>query len=218
MSSRRLSLPSSRTTRAFLWRWRYVACAIGVVFVLNTILSALATEEEHHPAVVAVRDLPAGTYVTEADLTVIDFPMSLDGVATSADDLVGVALIAPVTEGAVIPLSNAMNEEFLHKPRDGHVITAVELANTGGLDLLTTGTYVDVYATPPDHSGSTEATLVARNVRVAGIAVARDQSTIFSDVSDKKVFFLEVRNSDISVFLGIGARTPLHAVLSAPGQ
>lgn len=213
----RRRLPNSQALRAIAWRWRFVFLGLVAAFVLNSIMSTIGTKEQH-TILVATRDIPAGTYVERSHITEVIVGDHLAGLASLPEQIVGHALIAPVEEGAPLPLSNIINEDFLSKPRDGYVITAVELADTGGLDILQVGSIIDVYAGPGEYSDESEARLIATNIRVAGIVTNRDQSAIFSDVADKKVFFLEIPDSAVSVFFGIGARTPLHAVLSAPGH
>lgn len=209
-----LSLPSVRSVRAFAWRWRLVGIAIVVAMAFSSILAAIEANTASYPIVVASRDLAAGTPLEESDVDIVTIKDHLPGVATSPELAIGSPLVTSITAGSPILERNILNDDLVTNPSPGHVISAVELADDGGLDLLHPGARVDLYAAPDEYDESSEAELVVRAVRVVGITKNQGKSTIFSEVDDKRVYFLEIPDSEVSLLLGFGARSPLHAVPS----
>ncbi|USR79239.1 SAF domain-containing protein [Arcanobacterium pinnipediorum] len=211
------SISTYRRFRATLWRWRWVTILVFTTLIAHNVLSTITlTNQPRYPAVVASADLPAGHELSADDVETNLVHDLLPDMATDPADLVGFHLLTPVSSGAAIGKNQVLSPEVLAKPRPGFVIAPVLLADTGGLSMLQTGSYIDLFAPAPDSfgEGSGEAELIARHIRVAGVAQSTGESTFFRDMPDTMRFFLEIPDSTVKVILGAGTRTPLLAVLS----
>lgn len=199
-----------------MWRWRWVGVALFAVLAIQ----ALLPEKEEPPAfatVVAARPLSGGERVADGDVRVVRFAEDLPDVAREAELVVGEFVVTPVAEGAPIFASNLLSSEFLGRAPAGTVIAALPVADAGGLAILQPGVTVNLYS-PPDEFTDGAATLLARDVLVAGIAHEKGTSTFLGTTEDTRVFYLAVPEKEIHKVIGASTRAPLHAVLSGPAS
>ncbi|MFY9263181.1 MAG: hypothetical protein GX483_07490 [Actinomycetaceae bacterium] len=206
--------------RAILWRWRWVGVALVCAVIVQTSLSSLAAAEvETHSMVIANKDIYAGQLITEGDVTTIETATDIPGTFSHTEEVVGQHLIAPLSADSPILASHILTDTLVQSARPGHVIAAVPIADTGGLSLLSVGARIDLYAPAPKYAEpgqpNTEAELVASDIVIVGLSTEEGQSTFLSEIPDKTVYFLEIPDSEASLILGIGASTPLIAVLSS---
>lgn len=208
---------SATSLRALFWRWRWVLVVIALGVTAQSILSVVAGEREATTAVVvADSELSSGQILTEGDLTIHSLPHSAvpPGAVTDISDAVGKPIVAPLPAGAPILQPHLIDQDFLSAAPQGTSIVAVTLADDGGLGLLEVGSRIDLYAPPDEFAETPEATLVVEGALIVGMAVEPGSSNLLSDVADKRIFHVAIPNKTTSLVIGIGARTPFHAVLS----
>lgn len=208
---------SATSLRALFWRWRWVLVAIAVGVLAQSVLSVFAGERETTTAVVvADSELSSGQILTEAELGMLSLPQSAvpPGAVTDIADAIGKPIVAPLPSGAPILRPHLIDQDFLSTAPEGTSIVAVTLADDGGLGLLEVGSRIDLYAPPDEFAETPEATLVVEGALIVGMAVEPGSSNLLSDVADKRIFYVAIPNKTTSLIIGIGARTPFHAVLS----
>jgi Flp pilus assembly protein CpaB len=101
---------------------------------------------------VAARDLPGGTVLTAADLTVASYPPDAvpAGVATGPDQLLRRVLAGGVRAREPITDARLVGAGLTALLPEGQVAAPVRLADVAVAALVRTGDRVDVLATPPD--------------------------------------------------------------------
>ncbi len=196
-----------------MWRWRWVGVALFAVLAIQALVPE--KQEPSFATVVAARPLSGGERVQDGDVQVIMLAEDLPDVAREAELVIGEFVVTPVSEGAPVLTSNLLSSEFLSRAPKGTVIAALPVADAGGLGIVQPGVTVNLYS-PPDEFTDGAATLVARDVLVAGIAQEKGTSTFLGSTEDTRVFYLAVPERDIDKVIGASTRAPLHAVLSGP--
>jgi pilus assembly protein CpaB len=100
------------------------------------------------PIAVAASDLPAGTVLAAADLTVVDVPEDAApaGAAASPDELTGQVLASPVRTGEPVTDVRVVGPGLWSQVPDGLVAAPVRLADLAVAGLLRAGDRVDVLA------------------------------------------------------------------------
>ncbi|MPQ99387.1 Flp pilus assembly protein CpaB [Modestobacter sp. I12A-02628] len=108
------------------------------------------------PAVVAARDLPAGTVLAAADLTVADVPVGLRPLGAAGDpaELVDQVLAGPVQAGELVTRVRLVGPGLWSQVPAGEVAAPVRLADLAVAGLLRAGDRVDVLASAPADGGS----------------------------------------------------------------
>lgn len=156
-------------------RWRDPRLVVGLLIVAVSVLAGariLAAADDTVAVWAARVDLPAGSEVTPADL-------ERQQVRFTSSDLAGRYLSArePAPSGTVLAREVAAGELL---PRaalsvgseEDHVEVPLAAAADAVPATLRPGEVVDVWVTPPDPEGRTEAVLVLEEVRV--VAAPRD--------------------------------------------
>lgn len=218
--SHRPSPSSSKTARsspirALLWRWRWVGVAIFAVLAIQA-LAPVSAEAPSVPVVVTTRDVASGELLESGDLAVRYISDEIPGAVASVDDATGEYLVGPLVEGAPVLASHLLTSEFLENSPEGTVIAPLAIVDAGGITLMQPGVEVNLYAMPDEFSDATDAQLLVKGVRVAGIATDKGASGLLATTEDTHVFYLEIPEASIERVLGAGSRAPLHAVLSGP--
>ncbi|WP_216381871.1 SAF domain-containing protein [Arcanobacterium phocae] len=207
--------------RAKMWQWRWVGFfALCAVIIQQILALVVASQPAEYQIVAARTSLPAGYELTNDDIELIPVHAVLPGMSTDAEEIVGHHLLVPVNTGEAIGTNQVLSPHTIEQAAPGFVIAPVSLADTGGLAMLHTGNYVDLFAPAPDSFSENpqDAQLVARHIRVAGIAQNSGEQSFLHNVPDTMNFFLEIPDSTIKVVLGTGSRAPLIAVLSGASQ
>lgn len=215
--TRRMTLSKHQRIRAFMWRWRWIGFAALVAVFAQSVVSALdSSAPAHYRAVVAATDLPAGHQLSDSDLSVLPLPTQLPGSTVNVTDVSGHHLLVSVPKGALISTHHVLSPQTLEQASPGYVIAPVLLADTGGLSLIHTGSYVDLFKPGKESldGSSSEAELIAHHIRVVGVAKTAGEKNFLRETPDTARFFLEIPDSTIKLILGTEARTPLIAVLS----
>jgi pilus assembly protein CpaB len=142
-----------------------------VVAAIAAVLTGVSATAPEGPAMTTVvkakSELPGGTVLTPADLTLepvvaSDVPK---GVLTDPNDLVGKTLTAPVAENQMMTLLTTTAARASVAP--GHVIAPLRLADPAVAALLRPGDVVDIVAADPDAQPG--ATVVAAGARVVTV-------------------------------------------------
>ncbi len=115
------------------------------------------------PVVTAATDLPAGTTLTEASLTVARLPDAPAGTVADPGALVGRVLAAPVRPGEPVSDVRLVGPGLTALLPAGQVAAPVRPADLAVAGLAAPGERVDVLATAP---GSARADVVARGALV----------------------------------------------------
>jgi pilus assembly protein CpaB len=153
---------------------RQVAAAALLAFAVVLALRpaprpAVDASEPTVPVVVATGDLPAGTALTTADLTVARLPPALrpDGSTDDPVDLSGRVLAAPVRAGEPVTDVRLVGAGLTALLPVGQVAAPVRLADLAVAALVHSGDRIDVLATA---DGSTAAEMVAEAALVLAAA------------------------------------------------
>ena len=115
------------------------------------------------PVVTAAADLPAGTPLTGASLTVAELPAAPAGTVADPGDLVGRVLAAPLRAGEPVTDVRLVGPGLTALLPAGQVAAPVRLADLAVAGLAAPGDRIDVLATAPD---SARAEVVARGALV----------------------------------------------------
>lgn len=200
-----------------LWRWRRVGVAIFVVLAIQA-LTPVTAEAPSVPMVVTTRDVASGELLEASDLAILQVADDIPGGIEHVDEAVGEFLVGPLPEGAPVLTSHLLTSEFLENSAAGTVIAPVAIVDAGGIALMQPGVQVDLYAMPGEFSEATDAQVLVKSIRVAGIATDKGSSNLLAHTEDTHVFYLEIPTDAIERVLGAGSRAPLHAVLSGPRE
>lgn len=161
-----------RLRRVLLARRRPVAALAAGLAVFVGLQAAAAPPPTLTPVVTAARDLPAGSVLTEHDLTLTSFaPGSVpDGAVTTAA-ATGRTTTGPVRRGEPLTDARLLHGSLLDG-YPGTVAAPVRIADPGTVSLLRIGDRVDVVAADPQ--GRHEAELVAADAPVVALPRAEE--------------------------------------------
>ncbi len=123
-------------------------------------------------AVAVVRDLPAGTTLTQTDLGSVTLPSIPDGALRTAPQAIGHLLSAPVRRGEVLTDVRLVPANG-PSPGPGRVAVPIRPADPGTVDLLSPGVHVAVLAVAQDG----QATVLAANAVVLAIPAPSKSDT-----------------------------------------
>ncbi|MGY1694510.1 MULTISPECIES: Flp pilus assembly protein CpaB [unclassified Geodermatophilus] len=118
------------------------------------------------PVVTAAADLPAGTVLTGASLTVTELPTAPAGTAADPGALTGRVLAAPLRAGEPVTDVRLVGPGLTALLPAGQVAVPVRPADLAVAGLATPGDRVDVLATAPD---AAQAGVVARAALVLAV-------------------------------------------------
>ncbi|MFV0452661.1 MAG: SAF domain-containing protein [Propioniciclava sp.] len=152
-----------RRLRRFLYlRRRTLAAVAAGLAVLATLHVLTPPEPDLVPVVAATRELPAGTSLAAADLTVIALPADRapQRALSRIDDAVGTTVNGPVS--AMSPITEASVAQGASLAAPGRVIVTLPLADATLAPLVQPGVHLDLID-PADGS------LVAADVRVVSV-------------------------------------------------
>lgn len=139
--------PRAVRLRALLWRARFLVAAGCLGLAAAATVQALrppppATE----PVVVLTRDVPAGTELTPADLTVADLPPEAAPAGAWAQVDGPLGGVAAVDLPAALPVTPSLLVDGSLAAPPGRVVVAVRLADAAVTGLLEPGVHVDLVA------------------------------------------------------------------------
>lgn len=135
------------------------------------------------PVLVAARDLPPGATLAASDLTAVERPVAARpaDAPTTVDALVGRRVVVPLLAGDAVLARHLLGASLLDGYGPDVVATPLRLADSSALAVLRPGDVVDVIAATAGaattSSGASEATVVARGVRVLLTSTTASAST-----------------------------------------
>lgn len=197
--------------RRLFWHRRLLA-ALAAALCVSCCLRALAPAPARTvPVVVAAHQLPGGTLLTAADLTVRQVPADVAPDRAVADPaaLSGRLLAAPLPTGSVLTELSVVSPA-LASAAPGKVLSPVRIPDADLVALLRVGDRVDVVA-PASAAGPTGAAgarVVARDARVVAIpAPVPTSSSGLPGPSQSRgsLVVLEVSASEATAVLGLAA-------------
>jgi Flp pilus assembly protein CpaB len=127
--------------------------------------------------VAAARDLPAGTRLSDADLTLARTDPSAvpDGTLSRPALARGLTLVSAVRRGELLTDARLLGAGALDRLAPGLVATPVRIADAESVGMLRPGSVVDVLAAGAvDGASAGQARIVAAGVRVLTVPRARD--------------------------------------------
>jgi pilus assembly protein CpaB len=147
-----------------------VTAALAAVCLLSA-LHVLAPPRPPGAAVmVAARDLPGGTVLTAADVTLVRLPPSAVPAGTVAGSTAeGRTLAGPVRRGEPLTDVRLIGPRLVDALGPGLVATPVRLADPAVAGLLQAGDRVDVLAAPADPGNGAATIVAAADVRVLAV-------------------------------------------------
>ena len=142
-------------------RRRLVAAALVAAATMSALHTLAPPPADTVDVLVATRDLPSGTLLTDRDLVVRSYPVPLapSGAASAA---VGRVLAAPIGRGEVLTDVRVVGPA-LAAAQPGQTVLPVRLPDAGMASLLRPGDEIDLVATDP---GTGLSSVVARDVAV----------------------------------------------------
>ncbi|MCI7550844.1 MAG: flagella basal body P-ring formation protein FlgA [Actinomycetaceae bacterium] len=196
-------------------------CAIICSVIVYSLLDALSQMRPHtEQVVVAARTIEAGSTIESGDVVFADIPEDLvaHGALASLDDAVGQTVVARMTPYTPIIEDQLLQSNFVGTAPPGTIVTPVPIANNGVVEMLQVGSRLDLYAPSSDPDTDPKATLIAENTLVLAISEQSSKPTLFREVNNTTTIFLAVPKSAANLVIGIGATTPMHAVLVDPAM
>jgi pilus assembly protein CpaB len=167
----------AKLCRRTLIRHRRLAAAVLVgVAVLIGLRTIAPSPPPSVLAVVAARDLVAGTRLTTEDIRTVRVARSLMPAsgALSESSSTGQVLAAPVRAGEVITDRSVIGRSLVAGYPSGIVATAIRLPDADIVALLSTGDRIDVYSAVAEVGQP--ASLVAADVAVIAVPEPADES------------------------------------------
>ncbi|RPF26137.1 SAF domain-containing protein [Georgenia muralis] len=217
---RRETVPSrsaAAVLRRTLWRGRHLLAALCLGLAVSVIVSTLAPPPPAGvPVLSLARAVPAGTVLTDADVTRRTLPASAAPTALTAPaDAVGRTLAVGLPAGTALVESMLVGPGLAGAAPAGTVVVPVPLADAGSAALAEPGRRVTLVAADSDLSGTAGAArVVARDVVV--LAVHRPEAggnLLDPGASGVTVIFVAAREADATALVGAGAWAPLRAVI-----
>jgi pilus assembly protein CpaB len=143
-----LSTITSTYRRTFLRHRRGVAALLAGAAVLLALRVVAPDPPPSTVAVVAARDLPAGTRLTSDDVREVRVAQSLMPAsgALAESSALGRVVAAPLRAGEVVTDQSVVGESLVAGYPSGTVATAIRLPDVDIAALLRTGDHIDVYA------------------------------------------------------------------------
>lgn len=199
--------------RARVWRMRHFLLALIAIAILGSVLETSASiRPASEKVVVAARDIAAGATLEASDLAVKEVPSGLvpDGALTDTDDAEGEVLAASLPKGMPLPRQLLVSDAFFDAAPAGRDIVPVSAAEDGASKIIKTGDRVAIYAPPQDMNASAEATLVADNAVVVGVAEGSESGSLFGAQTQATLtLFVAVPTETTPRLLGAASRSAL---------
>ena len=181
--------PITRIRQALQPDWVHSVRTRRIIAALLVLLAAAAALRSdpagaHRPAVVASRDLDAGTALTAADVRVENRPAATlpDGTQADAGTVVGALPAGPVRRGEVITDLRLLGPHLTEAAAGpGARVVPLQLAQSAMLDVVRHGDVVDIVAAPKSEAGgnprivATDAVVVLISPDSGGIGGSGDR-------------------------------------------
>lgn len=202
----------ARTLRRFVsWHRRAIATVLAFVAVFTVVRALTAPHSAGFPVVAVTTDVPGGSPLGPAQVTVRTVPADLvpGGAVTDPDQAVGRTPAAPLTAGTLLT-ETALVGPGMAGTAPGRVIVPARLADAGLAGVLGVGRTIDVMATDP---GSGEVARVATAARVAAVPAPDDGGILGGAAGDEALVLLEVSRAESLDLTRAAATSRLSVVL-----
>ncbi|WP_124054321.1 SAF domain-containing protein [Arcanobacterium ihumii] len=208
----------SSPIRAVLWRWRCVVFALVIGAFVQSILTYVSSSSVTlENVVVAKTELSTGDVLDSHNLEIVQLPTKIlpENTISNLDDASGQRIVAPLPKGMPVVRSQFLDSSFSSHAPPNTVITTISLADDATLAILKEGSRIDIYAPPRENSDELDAELLAKDAIVMSTISPSDRSnSLFDDFTNKSSLMVAIPNDTARLVIGIGARTPLRAVLA----
>ena len=214
-------LHSASPLRAFAWRWKWVLVALLFASLVQASLGALRAQ---HPAsasvVIASRELSSGEEISADAITTAQFPRQLIPEGTLSDTAAaeGKTIVAPIPKGGLIMEGQLLTSQFTTKAPPGTIITPVTLDDATMANIIQVGDTLSLYAPAESGSEDSQAKLISESAVVMATRDSTESGGILNESKNTRVLFLAVARRDANLVIGIGAKTPLHGVITTPAS
>lgn len=195
--------------RRLLRHRRLLAAGLTAVAVASALGTLRPGPGDTVAVQVAARDLPAGTRLSAADVTTVDFPTAL--APAGGVDPVGSLLAGPMRAGEPIVDLRLVDSELIATfSQQGLAVVPVRIPDAAAVGLLDAGDRVDLVATDPT-SGQSES--VASDVTVVSVPAATDTSDAGLGLGGRLVV-LAVPVAEVTQVTSAAVRAYLSVVLA----
>lgn len=166
------------------------------------------------PVMVAIRDLPAGTSLTEDDLKLANVisETKWTGLSDKPDELLGRVLAHSLAANQPVTLSDLVGPHLLDGLDPNLVALSIPIGNGSTRQLLHTGDFIDVYGSAMDYAAP--AVLVAHRALVLAIPATTSKGML-SPASQAESIIVAVASAEAGVVAShIGSGQFTYALLS----
>lgn len=192
----------------WVWRLRFVILAVCVAGFVQQSAAILAPHSATHQVVVAAREIPAGSVLKLADLTVAAVPLSMPG-SSDLDEFIGHTMVVALETGFPIHSSLIAGEQLWRNAPPGTTVVAVELADSSLVPLLQVGENIDLYSSGGSNWDTSQAQKVATHALILAI-IEPKQATggiISTDpVNDTYSLLLAISAKDATLVTGASSQ------------
>ena len=156
-------------------RHRRLLAALAAAIAVYAGLVAVRGDDTGVPVLTAVRAIPAGTSLAEADIAIARWPPGIvpEGTLTDVGDAVGRTTVAALPAGDIVARSDLLDGGSL--VNEGYVALPVRFGSGAPLELLRVGDRVDLIGTARD---GRSATVLVSRARV--VALPEDKGSVIS--------------------------------------
>lgn len=211
MNARRLQQLRSDLRRVVSARRRALAAVSAALAVGVGITAARPSPPPTTQVVVAARDLAGGAIVGPDDVRTVAWPAGAvpSGALVDATGAQGATLAGPMRSGEPVTDARVLGPGLLGGYPAGSVLTTLRVAEPVTGTVIHVGDSVDVVAADPQ--ARTEATILARAVRVVAVPPAPDGTT----VTDGIVVVVAVDEATALRLADAAVRSQLSLLLTA---
>ncbi|MGZ5413743.1 MAG: SAF domain-containing protein [Aeromicrobium sp.] len=155
--------------RRFVLTHRRALAAVFAGLAVLFAFGAMKPSTPGSPAVVARHDLVSGAVLTADDLRTTTMPTGSKATHswTSAEELLGRRIAAPMRKGEVLTDYRLLEPGLLDGYDKGRVLATVQIAEPTQLAALRVGDHVNVVGSDPE--GEAESTVIARRAVIASL-------------------------------------------------
>ena len=181
--------------------------------------AALPEDAETTGIVTAIRDLPVGAVLTDAELTILDVPAAAipAGAYTDTAAVLGQRLATPLLAGAAVAQTSLVGPTLLTGAPQGSVAVPLRPADPSTVQLLSAGQLVDVVlSTGNGFESSTENTTLAQGLPVLWVSTSGDSSWPGS-AAQSGLVVVAAPPQDAAALAGSSSSGTVHLILTSDG-
>lgn len=203
--------------RRLLWRSRRVIAAVCVAAAVGLVVDALRpSPPATTPAVVLARDVPAGTVLSDRDLTVARLPVGTVPRTALTDPRAarGSPVAVSLPSGSLLTPGLLVGPGLADGAPPGSVVVPVPLADGGSARLARPGSRIHLLASAADQAGTGgPAEVVAEDVLVlAELPPGTSGGVLGTGEQGPGTVYVATDARAARLLVGAGAWSPLRAV------